>query len=460
MTHAPQDLPANHRECLQAAVSAWPAQGPVGTARAPAIADVMGGIGESSGSLVLTATLNLSFMVSLWKTAGGKLNVRFVPEAGASTPREFSIDISTLGESQSNGCSIEACKKAGAEWATPLCLTIDRAMGAGILQRPAGLAALVVTDFPPDVDLGRPTVLAAATQEALCRMENAGIDRMAKSRLCSDSISALTGVLSVRTAMTCLAGSPDGSLLQISTHPQPSCEPLPLPQGMAIVAIRTCLNRPISAERLIDTRLCAEMGHRVLQAALNGDGRAARIDRLAAISPTDFVEHYRDYIPSRITGKQFIAKFGEFRGANGQAIAPTDVFKIRSRAEHHIYENRRVHEFATHINRARRANTIEPLIAAGELMYASHWSHSQRCGIGGVEPDRLVSTIRKRGPANGLFGAKVTGGGCGGEMVVLMRDDAAAHSALASAIAEVQSGCQKAIHTYRGSLAGAELATV
>ncbi|HUN80889.1 MAG TPA: hypothetical protein VMV81_05190, partial [Phycisphaerae bacterium] len=65
-----------------------------------------------------------------------------------------------------------------------------------------------------------------------------------------------------------------------------------------------------------------------------------------------------------------------------------------------------------------------------------------------------------RGPANGLFGAKVTGGGCGGEMVVLMRDDAAAHSALASAIAEVQSGCQKAIHTYRGSLAGAELATV
>src|SRR5262249_12710296 len=161
---------------------------------------------------------------------------------------------------------------------------------------------------------------------------------------------------------------------QICTHPQPSCEPLPLPAGISIVAIRTCLNRPISPERLIDTRLCAEMGHRVLQAALNGDGRAARIDRLAAVSPTDFVEHYRDYIPSRITGKQFVAKSGDFRGANGQAIAPTDVFKIRSRAEHHIYENRRVHEFATHINRARRANALEPMVAAGELMYASHWS--------------------------------------------------------------------------------------
>ena len=459
--HAATNLAANHRDCLQAALAAWPADGAAATARAPAIADVMGGIGESSGSLVLTATLNLSFMVSLWKTQSGRLDIRFVPEGGASSPKEFSLAIDCLGASQTNGCKmIEACKKAGAEWAAPLCLTLDRAVASGFIQRPKGLAALVVTDFPPDVDLGRPTVLAAATQEALGRLEGAALDRAAKSRLCSDSISSLTGVLSIRTAMTCLAGSADGALLQICLHPQPTCEPLPMPPGVTIVAVRTSLNRPVSAERLVDTRLCAEMGHRVLQAALNGDGRALRLDRLAAITPTEFVERYRDYIPSRITGKQFVAKFGDFRGVNGESIAPTDVFKIRSRAEHHIYENRRVHEFATAINRARRANSLEPLVAAGELMYASHWSHSQRCGIGGVETDRMVSSLRRRGPADGLYGAKVTGGGLGGEMVVLMRDDPHSHAALASAIAEVQSSCQKAFHTYRGSLAGAELAIV
>jgi galactokinase len=246
--------------------------------------------------------------------------------------------------------------------------------------------------------------------------------------------------------------------MQVCVYPQPACEPLPLPAGISIVALRTSLNRPVSAERLVDTCLCAEMGHRVLQAALNGDGRTVRLDRLTAITPTEFVDRYREIIPSRMTGKQFVAKFGEVRGLNGTALAPNDIYKIRSRAEHHIYENRRVHEFATAINRARRANSLEPLVAAGELMYASHWSHSQRCGIGGVETDRIVSSIRKRGPADGLYGAKVTGGGFGGEMVVLLRNDPHSHAALNAAIEEVQSACQKSIHTYRGSLAGAEFA--
>jgi len=89
-------------------------------------------------------------------------------------------------------------------------------------------------------------------------------------------------------------------------------------------------------------------------------------------------------------------------------------------------------------------------------MYASHWSHSQRCGIGGVEPDLLTSAIRKQAPSAGLYGAKVTAGGAGGEMVLLMRDTPQAKAALADAIAKAENAGSRKIHIWAGSLPGAE----
>jgi L-arabinokinase len=230
-----------------------------------------------------------------------------------------------------------------------------------------------------------------------------------------------------------------------------------LPQGIVIAAARTQLVRPTTMARLCATRMCAEMGRRMIADLQRSDGQRLEEDacRLSTITPAEYVERFRDRLPSKITGKAFCAKFGELRGLNGQ-LEPQEVYKVRSRSEHHIYENRRVHEYATDIVRARRSGSDESLAQAGELMYASHWSYSQRCGIGGVESDRLVTSIRQRGSEVGLFGAKVTAGGAGGEIVVLMRDDEAAHRALAEAVAEAESACDCKIGTWQGSLSGAE----
>jgi len=83
--------------------------------------------------------------------------------------------------------------------------------------------------------------------------------------------------------------------------------------------------------------------------------------------------------------------------------------------------------------RVRRTGELDTLIEAGELMYASHWSYGQRCGMGSIETDVLVNCIRERGPACGLYGAKVTGGGCGGTVAVLMADTPTARQAISDA---------------------------
>jgi galactokinase len=56
----------------------------------------------------------------------------------------------------------------------------------------------------------------------------------------------------------------------------------------------------------------------------------------------------------------------------------------------------------------------------GEFMYESHASYSA-CGLGATQTDRLVEMVRAAGPAAGLYGAKITGGGSGGTIAVLAR---------------------------------------
>lgn len=427
--------------------------------QAPAVVDVMGGICEEGGSLVLTATLGVSVKVGCWQTQGRDLKVCFHGTQDDGTPREYAVPIASLGTGDPSGHAlVAACQEASCVWAAPIILAVHRAIQEEVLPRPAaGLLVLVQSDFPDGADLGAPCATAAAVIDAIAKLQGLEIERLRKAAIAAHSVTALTGTARMRIGMTALCGAPDGSLLQLRFLPQYSCEPLALPAGVTIAAVRTCLTRPTKLDRLQETRLCAEMGTQMILDLRRKDGQAidAKGAHLAAITPAEFVERYRDRLPSKITAQAFVSKFGEFRGLNSTA-KPKEVFKVRSRAEHHIYENRRVHDFVTNVVRARRTPSPDALIQAGELMYASHWSHSQRCGIGGVEADQLVNAIRSRGAREGLFGAKVTGGGEGGEIVVLMKDDQQARSALRAAADEAQALSGKSVELFNGSLAGLE----
>ncbi len=434
------------KNCLE---SAPVARGRVEVSRTPSVVDVMGGIGEDCGALVLTATLSFSNFAAAWISAGEGVRIR------AAEPRsEISLAASDFIGAGGAGRILEICKDA--EWALPTCLALAQAVPNMQQQLGEGrLEILVHSSCPSDADFGRHTVQAAALIDVLHKLEGRSPDRAEQARIASAAVTELTGLSSRRTALTALCGSNGESLLQIRFHPQIGCERLELPEGIVIVGVRTRLMRPTTLERLRETRRCAEMGHRMIAELKRVDGGAtSAAGPLATITPTEYVEHFRDRLPTKISGKAFIGRFGGLRGDNGE-LEPSAVYKIRSRSEHHIYENRRVHEFAAGLSRARRTLDPEALKHAGELMYASHWSHSQRCGIGGVETDQFVTAVRKRYD-EGLLGAKVTAGGAGGEMVVLMRDDDRARASLDVAVAEAQSASGRAIETYAGSLSGAE----
>jgi L-arabinokinase len=176
-----------------------------------------------------------------------------------------------------------------------------------------------------------------------------------------------------------------------------------------------------------DVRVAAFMGYRIIAdlAALpvqqDGDG-CVRIDDhrwrgyVANVTPSEWERAYRDQVPSTIDGRSFLHRYGGITDP-ATRVDPHRTYAVRQATAHPIYENHRVHLFRAVLESG--AHTESDRCLLGELMYQSHASYGA-CGLGSSGTDRLVDLVRAAG-SEGLYGAKITGGGSGGVVAVLAR---------------------------------------
>ena len=87
---------------------------------------------------------------------------------------------------------------------------------------------------------------------------------------------------------------------------------------------------------------------------------------------------------------------------------------MRACTEHPILEHQRVRAFAEALTSPA---TDDGRAALGRLMFASHASYSA-CGLGSPGTDGLVAQVQRHAERShpALWGAKITGGGSGGEL--------------------------------------------
>ena len=98
----------------------------------------------------------------------------------------------------------------------------------------------------------------------------------------------------------------------------------------------------------------------------------------------------------------------------------------------------------------------EIAITMGEHLYGSHVGYGA-CGIGSEATDALVAAVRAAGPAAGLHGARISGGGSGGTVAVFgragadaeVRRIAAAHRARTGAGGHTFAGGSDGLRTWR-----------
>jgi L-arabinokinase len=147
-------------------------------------------------------------------------------------------------------------------------------------------------------------------------------------------------------------------------------------------------------------------------------------------------------------GDEFLRRYGGSTDAVTR-VEPGRTYAVSRPTAHPVHEHARVRHFAELLagppDEAR-------LRAMGELMYASHASYSA-CGLGSAGTDRLVELVREAGPAAGLYGAKITGGGSGGTVAVLGR--AGAGDATAAVAARYRDEIGREAAVFSGSSPGA-----
>lgn len=414
--------------------------GPRYLTRAPARLDVMGGIADYTGSLVLQSALPMETRVAITARTDQKVSMTWLNPPGEGGASHCLWPLSALytsagklGSPESFAAHFDA---SGCRWARYVAGVFYTLLEAGAVPHYGGGASLSIeSTIPPGVGVGASAAVAVATGLALAALTGRAIAPIELARLCQRAENLVVGTPAGISDKVVPLLAKSGTLLQMRCQPHEVLGYMRLGAGVTVLGVDSGLRSDKRIARFIETRVASFMGLRIIESILRSrgaNGHSLTGGYLANTTPTDYVETFRDLLPTRMRGRDFLERFGHIDDAVTR-VEPEVIYKVRSRTEHHIYENDRVHRFAERLSRAARTGERDALIEAGELMYASHWSYSQRCGMGTVQTDILVNLLREKGPTRGIYGAKVTSAACGGTIAVLLADSAGAREAVEEA---------------------------
>jgi L-arabinokinase len=398
------------------------------SATAPGRIDVMGGIADYSGSLLLQMPIKQTTTVSIQKRNDGVFHFR--TQITKKNTSDFIIHLSAI----KNNSLIEAGKViksvVGGDWAVYVlgCFLVLQKENKIDLT---GANVFIESNVPWGKGVSSSAALEVATMNALNQLYQLSLGK--------EELAVFAQMAENR-----VAGAPCGLMDQLSSHLGQKNKLLPLicqphqvdkaisiPRGINFNGIDSGVRHAVSGASYSDVRAAAFMSYTMI--ALNEGATVEELDQartsgdwnklpfkgfLANIPVPVFEEKYISLLPGEISGKDFLSQYK----VSIDTVTNIDEDKSYRPAvcgSHPVYENARVNEFKGLLKNFKRQNDKQTtLIQMGNLMMQSHESYSA-VGLGNEYTDKIVEMIRDAGPTHGMFGARVSGGGNGGTVCVL-----------------------------------------
>jgi galactokinase len=405
--------------------------------RAPGRLDVMGGIADYSGSLVLQMPLRAATLVAL--QTDPVRHLRIVSLSADAHHRAVAVDLPLSALERADGAPVEYADarryfahdpdRRWAAYVAGALLVLRRERGATFTH---GARLLISSTVPEGKGVSSSAALEVAAMNAIATAFQIPLEDSELARLAQLVEHRVVGApCGIMDQMTATCGEAD-RLLVLRCQPAELLPSLAWPADLGLWGIDSGERHAISGADYTSVRAGAFMGYRII-ADIAGlavtpaidDGRV-RIDDpiwngfLANVTPSQFAERFETRIPDRMRGAAFLARY---RGTPDAVmhVDPDREYAVRAPTRHPIEEHARIQKFAQMI--------AEPYGGEGrrlgELMYASHAGYAQ-CGLDSAGTGRLVSLVREAGSswAAALYGARITGGGSGGTVAVLGHRDA------------------------------------
>ncbi len=398
------------------------------SATAPGRMDVMGGIADYSGSLLLQMPIKQTTTVSIQKRNDGVFHFR--TQITKKKTNDFIIHLSAIKDNS----LIEAGKViksvVGGDWAVYVlgCFLVLKKERKISLE---GANVFIESNVPWGKGVSSSAALEVATMNALSQLYKLSLGR--------EELAVLA-----QMAENLVAGAPCGLMDQLSSHLGQKNKLLPLicqphhvdkaisiPRGMNFSGIDSGIRHAISGASYSDVRAAAFMSYTII--ALNEGATVEELDQarttgdwsklpfkgfLANIPVSAFEEKYISILPGEISGAGFLAHY-KLSIDTVTNIDENKIYRPAVCGSHPVYENARVNEFKILLKNFKKQDDKQAsLIQMGNLMMQSHESYSA-VGLGNEFTDKIVEMIRDAGPAHGVFGARVSGGGNGGTVCIL-----------------------------------------
>jgi L-arabinokinase len=436
---------------------------PVFVARSPGRLDVMGGIADYSGSLVLQLPIAEAAIASVQITNGAGATVTSLAGNG-------NVRTATIGERQWAECLRAADyrqvrqllgRDASAAWSAyvlgpVLVLLRERPVGWR-----GGLRVLIDSRVPEGKGVSSSAAVEVATMRAFAAALRVELTGEELARLCQLAENRVVGApCGIMDQMTAAVGR-HNELVALRCQPAVVEGYVPVPKEIAFWGVDSGIRHAVSGSDYTSVRCGAFMGYRIIADLAELPARAAasegdvwQIDDpqwngyLANIPPETFHARFAASLPAQMKGDQFLRRFG---GTTDRAtrVDPGRTYAVRQPTLHPIEENRRVGRFRELLQSEITDAALEEM---GQLMLESHVSYSA-CGLGSDGTDLIVELARQAGPASGLYGAKITGGGSGGSVAILGR--AGADPAVERIAEQYSRLAGRPSYVFRGSSPGA-----
>lgn len=412
------------------------AGGEIIIARAPGRLDVMGGIGDYSGSLVLQMPLREATVVALQRHP--EPNLKIVSLQAAENHRQACVEM-TLADLTAGGQPLPY-KAARAyfkrnpaqHWAAYVAGAFLVLMRERKVHFAGGARILIHSEVPEGKGVSSSAALEVAAMQAVTAAFELSIEPRELALLCQKVENLVVGApCGVMDQMTAVYGE-ENRLMALLCQPAELQGSIDIPEEISIWGIDSGERHSVSGSDYTSVRVGAFMGYRMIAALahLNAQPRqnstVVQIDDplwhgyLANITPSIFEQHYASHLPEKISGRLFLAQF-DGTTDSVTTVQPEREYPVLRPTVHPIYEHFRVQAFAELLTSNMPERKLQLL---GELMYQSHASYCA-CGLGSAGTNRLVELVRQFGSSHGLLGAKITGGGSGGAVAILAKKDSA-----------------------------------
>ena len=393
--------------------------GEVWVARVPARLDVMGGIADYSGANVCEAVLGRGMLMAVQARNDRTLRIRSAQVGPRSLPVETRIplDYFTSGDLVGNYAQVRELCHANpiAAWAAYIGGSIFTLLKEESVKLPYGFSFLLLSAVPMNVGIGSSAAVEIGTLSCLNAYLDLKLDGARIARLAQMAENHVVGAPCGIMDQIAVASGRESKLTHILCRPGAIVGEVEIPSGTGFVGINSMVRHSVAGNAYGNVRIGAFMGKKIINEIRAKTGRAA-VNYLTEISSAEFANEYEKEIPESILGSDFLKKY-KTHDDPVTTVQPDATYRVVGPARHPVGENERVLKFIAALNAAKSGDE-KALVTAGELMYAAHDSYRDNCKLSVPEVNFIVEAVRKRGPAQGLYGAKITGGGTGGTIAV------------------------------------------